>query len=133
MPKWLRRWARLLLLTPRTTLSYIYLMLGMCALNNVAGHVHAAWYADRFYCVAVLQTKEQSFARRDLLLKIQEDAQKKWESEKVFNAEPPAPGVNMLSSRTHLRQCIMLGQFSPSISVDRAGLRSRPHENLCSC
>lgn len=41
----------------------------------------------------MLQTKEQSFARRDLLLKIQADAQKKWEDDKVFNAEPPAPGV----------------------------------------
>jgi hypothetical protein len=41
----------------------------------------------------LLQSKEQSFARRDLLLKIQQDAQKKWEQDKIFNAEPPAPGV----------------------------------------
>jgi hypothetical protein len=40
-----------------------------------------------------VQSKEQSFARRDLLLKIQEDAQKKWEQDKIFSAEPPAPGV----------------------------------------
>lgn len=62
-------------------------------LRDTRRHVFlAAWQADRAL-VAVVQSKEQSFARRDLLLKIQEDAQKKWEQDKIFNAEPPAPGV----------------------------------------
>lgn len=47
----------------------------------------------------LLQTKEQSFARRDLLLKIQADAQRKWDDDKVFNAEPPAAGVQSKSSK----------------------------------
>jgi hypothetical protein len=38
------------------------------------------------------QTKEQSFARRDLLLKLQAAAQDKWEAANMFHAEPPAPG-----------------------------------------
>lgn len=39
-----------------------------------------------------MQTKEASFARRDLLLKIQAAAQQSWEEQNIFYAEPAAEG-----------------------------------------
>jgi hypothetical protein len=39
-----------------------------------------------------MQTKEASFARRDLLLKIQAAAQQSWEEQNIFYAEPADEG-----------------------------------------
>mmetsp|Transcript_29049 Transcript_29049/g.72776 ORF Transcript_29049/g.72776 Transcript_29049/m.72776 type:complete len:104 (+) Transcript_29049:203-514(+) len=45
--------------------------------------------------MAAKKGKDENFARRDLLLSLQDEAQNKWETSKIFEVDAPPEGVEV--------------------------------------
>ena len=70
---------------------------GVCVLQRARPHERTT--PEEILPMLLHLQQGASFARRDLLLQLQAAAQKQWEDEKLFHAEPPAPGAFVCSRR----------------------------------